>query len=104
MPCTRSFSGHLAQNAIVGPAKGRAGRVISQQPKEKKKPHAVHTPEVKFISKGKARHLYEFGVKLRLVITPKQGLVVARPSAIPKPTRACISADQRPPLHAKNRR
>ena len=36
----------------------------------------MHAPEVECISKGKARNRYEFGVKVSLAVTHKQGLMV----------------------------
>ena len=38
--------------------------------------HALHAPEVECISKGKARTPYEFGVKVTIATTLKEGLVV----------------------------
>ncbi|MCY7288882.1 MAG: hypothetical protein LH624_11695, partial [Cryobacterium sp.] len=38
--------------------------------------YALHAPEVECISKGKARNPYEFGVKVSLVVTHKQVLIV----------------------------
>ncbi len=38
--------------------------------------YALHAPEVECIGKGKARQPYEFGVKVNLAITAKQGLIV----------------------------
>ena len=54
----------------------RAERVRTQQPKDKNKLYALHAPEVECISKGKARIRYEFGVKVSLAVTHKQGLIV----------------------------
>ena len=54
----------------------RADRVRTQQRKDKNKLYALHAPEVECISKGKARNRYEFGVKVSLAITHKQGLVI----------------------------
>ena len=54
----------------------RADRVRTQQPKDKNKLYALHAPEVECISKGKARNRYEFGVKVSLAVTHKQGLMV----------------------------
>jgi IS5 family transposase len=42
----------------------------------KNKLYALHAPEVECIGKGKARQPYEFGVKVSLAITEKQGLIV----------------------------
>ena len=54
----------------------RAERIRTQQKKDKNKLYALHAPEVECISKGKARNRYEFGVKVSLAITHKQGLMV----------------------------
>ena len=54
----------------------RADRIRIQQPKDKNKLYALHAPEVECISKGKARIRYEFGVKVSLAVTHKQGLMV----------------------------
>ncbi len=54
----------------------RAWRICQQRPKDKGKLYALHAPEVECISKGKARQPYEFGVKVSLAITERQGLIV----------------------------
>jgi transposase, IS5 family len=54
----------------------RAERLRTQQRSDKNKLYALHAPEVECISKGKARNRYEFGVKVSLAITHKQGLMV----------------------------
>lgn len=54
----------------------RAERIRTQQLKDKNKLYALHAPEVECISKGKARNPYEFGVKVSLAVTHKQGLMV----------------------------
>ena len=54
----------------------RAERIRTQQRNSKNKLYALHAPEVACISKGKARNPYEFGVKVSLVVTHKQGLMV----------------------------
>ena len=54
----------------------RADRIRTQQPQDKNKLYALHAPEVECISKGKARNRYEFGVKVSLAVTHKQGLMV----------------------------
>ena len=54
----------------------RAWRICRQRPKDKNKLYALHAPEVECIGKGKARQPYEFGVKVSLAITQKQGLIV----------------------------
>ena len=54
----------------------RAGRIHTQRRETKNKLYALHAPEVECISKGKARNPYEFGVKVSLAVTHKQGLMV----------------------------
>ena len=54
----------------------RTGRILTQQTKDKNKLYALHAPEVECISKGKARTPYEFGVKVSIATTLKEGLVV----------------------------
>jgi IS5 family transposase len=54
----------------------RTGRILAQRPKDKAKLYALHAPEVECISKGKARTPYEFGAKVSLATTLKEGLVV----------------------------
>ena len=52
-------------------------RVLDQRPKDKNKLYALHAPEVECIAKGKARTPYEFGVKVSIATTHKEGFVVA---------------------------
>jgi transposase, IS5 family len=54
----------------------RAERIHSQQRHSKNKLYALHAPEVECIGKGKARKPYEFGVKVSLAVTHRQGLMV----------------------------
>jgi IS5 family transposase len=54
----------------------RAGRILTQKPSDKNKLYAMHAPEVECIAKGKTRIPYEFGVKVALASTLKEGLVV----------------------------
>jgi len=54
----------------------RAERIRTQQRYDKHKLYALHAPEVECISKGKARNPYEFGVKVSLAVTHRQGLMV----------------------------
>ena len=54
----------------------RVNRILTQQPKDKNKLYALHAPEVSCISKGKARTPYEFGCKVTVAVTAKEGLVV----------------------------
>jgi transposase, IS5 family len=54
----------------------RVQRILTQKTKDKNKLYALHAPEVECISKGKARTPYEFGVKVTVATTLKEGLVV----------------------------
>ena len=55
----------------------RAERIRIQQRHTKNKLYALHAPEVECIGKGKARKPYEFGVKNAVVVSHKQGLMLA---------------------------
>lgn len=54
----------------------RAQRILTQKTKDKHKLYAFHAPEVECIAKGKARTPYEFGVKVTIATTLKEGFVV----------------------------
>lgn len=69
---TTSASAHTSLNTWLE----RAERIHTQQPKDKNKLYALHAPEVECIGKGKARKPYEFGVKVSVAVTHKQGLLV----------------------------
>lgn len=62
--------------AKVGDLLARTGRILTQRKKDKNKLSALHAPEVECISKGNARTPYEFGVKVSIATTLKEGLVV----------------------------
>ncbi|MEV8468627.1 IS5 family transposase [Fluviibacterium sp. DFM31] len=51
-------------------------RLLKQKPKDKGKLYALHEPDVDCISKGKARKRYEFGCKVSIATTLKEGFVV----------------------------
>jgi transposase, IS5 family len=53
-----------------------AERLLRQKPKDQRKLYALHEPEVDCISKGKARVRYEFGSKVSVATTHKEGFVV----------------------------
>ena len=68
-------SGAMALSALKS-LLDRAERIRTQERKDKNKLYALHAPEVECIGKGKARKPYEFGVKVSLAVTHKQGLMV----------------------------
>ena len=59
------------------PSLVQAVRLLEQKDQPKwKKLYSVHAPEVECIGKGKARKKYEFGVKVSLVATSREGFVI----------------------------
>ena len=58
----------------------KVGRLLKQQPKDSHKLYSLHAPEVECIAKGKSRQPYEFGVKVSVATTHKEGLVVGMQS------------------------
>jgi transposase, IS5 family len=52
-------------------------RILEQERTSKNKVYSVHEPEVSCIAKGKAGKKYEFGCKVSLVATLKEGLVLS---------------------------
>lgn len=52
------------------------GRILTQIRTCKGKVYSLHAPEVECIAKGKAHRPYEFGVKVSLAVTHKEGFVV----------------------------
>ena len=55
----------------------KAKQLLSQEKKSKDKLYSLHAPEAYCISKGKAGKPYEFGCKVSLVLTHKQGLALS---------------------------
>jgi IS5 family transposase len=55
----------------------KANRLLSQIKDTPNKLYSLHAPEVECIAKGKAHKRYEFGCKVSLVVTDKQGLVLS---------------------------
>ncbi len=86
----------------------RTGRILAQRTKDKNKLYALHAPEVECISKGKARTPYEFGVKVSIATTLKEGLVVGMRSMPGNPydghtlaeTVGILTGTDRPPATA----
>lgn len=53
-----------------------AEMILTQKIRTKGKVYSLHAPEVECIAKGKAHKPYEFGVKVSLAVTHKEGFVV----------------------------
>lgn len=51
-------------------------RLLTQKQKDKNRLYSLHAPEAECIAKGKSRQPYEFGVKVSIATTHKEGLVV----------------------------
>ncbi|MGF6960613.1 IS5 family transposase [Paraburkholderia youngii] len=65
-------TGRIALQELIS----RTRRILSQKQKDKNKRYALHAPEVECLTKGKARTPYEFGVKVSITTTHKEGFVV----------------------------
>ena len=84
----------------------RVRRVLIQKPKHKNKLYSLHAPQVERISKGKARQSCEFGVKVTVATTHKEGVVVGMRTwrAVPttvtprrkRSSKVCILTDHLP--------
>lgn len=70
-------------SAIFTPILAQTKRLLAQKRSDKNKLYSLHEPDVHCISKGKAHKRYEFGCKVSLATTHKQGLVIAS-LALPK--------------------
>ena len=68
---------------IFTPILDQAKRLLAQERGDKNKLYSLHEPDVACISKGKAHKRYEFGCKVSITTTHKQGLVISS-QALPK--------------------
>ena len=73
----RHLTKHPQKTVFFEEMLGLAKRLIAQTRKSKNKVYSLHAPSTYCISKGKARHPYEFGHKVSLVVTHKQGLALS---------------------------
>jgi len=72
----RKLSAEHANNVAVNNTLTKVKRLLMQQRTDKNKLYSLHAPEVECIAKGKVRQPYEFGVKVSIATTHKEGLVV----------------------------
>lgn len=72
----RKLSTEQADTVAVKTTLAKVQRLLNQQRTDKNKLYSLHAPEVECIAKGKVRHPYEFGVKVSIATTHKEGLVV----------------------------
>ena len=61
---------------IFSPILNQTRQLLLQEKNSKNKIYSLHEPDVACISKGKARQRYEFGCKVSVTTTHKQGLVI----------------------------
>ncbi len=73
----RKIAGKVELERTFARLFGLVERLLAQKPKDKNKLYSLHAPEVVCISKGKARTPYEFGCKVGIAATNREGLVLA---------------------------
>lgn len=73
----RYLQSHELSDIRLRVALSKANQLLIQKRKDKNKLYSLHAPEVDCIGKGKVRKPYEFGVKVGIVATSKQGWVLA---------------------------
>ncbi|MDD9928984.1 MAG: IS5 family transposase [Rhodospirillaceae bacterium] len=73
----RKIAGNAELEARFARLLALVERVLTQKAGDKDKLYALHAPEVVCISKGKARQRYEFGAKVGIATTNREGLVLA---------------------------
>jgi IS5 family transposase len=78
---SRDSSTNLAE--IFSPILDQTRQLLLQERNSKNKIYSLHEPDVACISKGKAHKRYEFGCKVSITTTHKQGLVISS-QALPK--------------------
>jgi IS5 family transposase len=71
---SRKIEGDVELETRFAPLLGLIGRLLTQQPKDKNKLYSLHAPEVVCIAKGKAHKPYEFGCKVGIAATNREGL------------------------------
>ena len=72
----RKLQGEEALLALFDADLSTARRLLTQQRNSKHKLYSIDAPEVECISKGKAHKRYEFGVKVGIVSTSKEGFIL----------------------------
>ena len=73
----RKVAGNETLEARFARLLGLVERLLAQRPKDKNKLYSLHAPEVVCIAKGKARTPYEFGCKVGIATTNREGLILA---------------------------
>lgn len=73
----RQINGSLDLQATFEDLLSKSKQLLSQEKKSSNKLYSLHAPEAYCIAKGKAGKPYEFGCKVSLVETHKQGLALS---------------------------
>jgi IS5 family transposase len=81
----RKIAGNTAVESKFARLLGLVERLMAQKPKDKNKLYALHAPEVVCIAKGKARTPYEFGAKIGIAVTNREGLMLAAKAFLGNP-------------------
>jgi len=76
----RKLEGRPEAAAHFAAPLARVERLLAQQRTDQNKLYALHAPEVACIAKGKAHKRYEFGAKVSVAVTHREGLVVGMQS------------------------
>jgi transposase, IS5 family len=73
----RKIAGDADLSHRFAPLLGLTERLLVQKRTSKNKLYSLHAPEVVCMSKGKAHRRYEFGSKVSLAVTNREGFVLA---------------------------
>jgi IS5 family transposase len=73
----RKIAGDGEREARFARLLGLVERLLAQQPQDNNKLYSLHAPEVVCIAKGKAHKRYEFGCKVGIAATNREGLFLA---------------------------
>jgi IS5 family transposase len=73
----RKVAGDKVLSRRFAPLLGLTERLLVQERTSKNKLYSLHAPEVVCIAKGKAHRPYEFGSKVALAVTNREGFVLA---------------------------
>lgn len=73
----RKVAGNVELSIQFAPLLGLTEHLLTQERTSKNKLYSLHAPEVVCIAKGKAHRPYEFGSKVALAVTNREGFVLA---------------------------
>ena len=72
----RKIASNKALKALFAESIAMANRLLAQKRNDTKKLYSIHAPEAECIAKGKAHKRYEFGCKVSLVATSREGFIL----------------------------